>query len=108
MHYLFLASAIILEIAATSLLKASEGFSRLVPGVGCILLYAVCFYMFSKALLSINLGVAYATWCAGGIVATTIISTVVFGQKINTIGVLALVLIVIGCIILNLFGTSTH
>ena len=64
------------------------------------------FYAFSKALLRIDLGVAYATWCAGGIVATTIISALVFGQKLNTIGVIAIVLIIAGCVILNLFGTS--
>ena len=106
MQYILLGSAIILEIIATTLLKASEGFTKLLPAAGCIVFYILCFYMFSKALLSINLGVAYATWCAGGIVATTIISAAVFGQKINTIGVIAIVLIITGCIILNLFVTS--
>lgn len=106
MQYVLLGSAIILEIIATSLLKASEGFTKLLPATCCIVLYIICFYAFSKALLSINLGVAYATWCAGGIVATTIISAVVFGQKVNMIGVFAIVLIIIGCVILNLFGTS--
>ena len=86
--------------------KASEGFTKLLPAFGCIVLYIICFYSFSKALLRIDLGVAYATWCGGGIVATTIISALVFGQKINTIGVIAIVLIIAGCVILNLFGTS--
>lgn len=106
MQYILLGSAIILEIIATTLLKASEGFTKLLPASGCIILYILCFYAFSKALLSIDLGVAYATWCAGGIVATTIISAVVFGQKVNTVGVIAIILIIIGCVILNLFGTS--
>lgn len=106
MQYILLCSAIILEIISTTLLKASEGFTKLLPAFGCIVLYIICFYSFSKALLRIDLGVAYATWCAGGIVATTIISALVFGQKINTIGVIAIVLIIAGCVILNLFGTS--
>lgn len=108
MQYILLGSAIILEIIATTLLKASEGFTKPVPAAGCIVLYILCFYTFSKALLRIDLGVAYATWCAGGIVATTIISAVVFGQKVNTVGVIAIVLIIIGCVILNLFGTSGY
>ena len=66
----------------------------------------VSYVNISKALLSIDLGVAYATWCAGGIVATTIISAAVFGQKVNTVGVIAIILIIVGCVILNLFGTS--
>ena len=76
MQYLFLGAAIVLEIIATTLLKASAGFTKLLPGLGCVIFYALCFYLFSRALLNIDLGVAYATWCAGGIVATTIISRV--------------------------------
>lgn len=106
MQYILLCTAIILEIIATTLLKTSEGFTKLLPAFGCIVLYICCFYAFSKALLRIDLGVAYATWCAGGIVATTIISALVLGQKLNTIGVIAIVLIIAGCVILNLFGTS--
>lgn len=108
MHYILLGAAIIFEIIATTLLKASEGFSKLIPAAGCVIFYVLCFYSFSKALLKINLGVAYATWCAGGIVATAVISSVVFGQKLNTIGIIAVILIVTGCVILNLYGTSGH
>ena len=108
MHYVLLGAAIIFEIIATTLLKASEGFTKLLPAAGCVIFYILCFYSFSKALLKINLGVAYATWCAGGIVATTIISAVVFGQKLKTAAIIAVVLIVAGCVILNLYGTSGH
>ena len=108
MQYLLLGMAIVFEIIATTLLKASEGFTKLIPATGCVVFYVLCFYSFSKALLKINLGVAYATWCAGGIVATTIISAVIFGQKLNTVGVIAVVLIAAGCVILNLYGTSGH
>ena len=108
MQYVFLGMAIVFEIIATTLLKASEGFSKLIPAAGCVVFYILCFYSFSKALLKIDLGVAYATWCAGGIVATTVIAAVVFGQKLNTVGVIAVVMIVVGCVILNLYGTSGH
>lgn len=108
MQYVLLGMAIVFEIIATTLLKASEGFSKLIPAAGCVVFYILCFYSFSKALLKIDLGVAYATWCAGGIVATTVIAAVVFGQKLNTDGVIAVVMIVVGCVILNLYGTSGH
>ena len=39
MQYILLCSAIILEIIATTLLKASEGFTKLLPAFGCIVLY---------------------------------------------------------------------
>ena len=108
MQYVLLGMAIVFEIIATTLLKASERFSKLIPAAGCVVFYILCFYSFSKALLKIDLGVAYATWCAGGIVATTVIAAVVFGQKLNTVGVIAVVMIVVGCVILNLYGTSGH
>ena len=108
MQYVLLGMAIVFEIIATTLLKASEGFSKLIPAAGCVVFYILCFYSFSKALLKIDFGVAYATWCAGGIVATTVIAAVVFGQKLNTVGVIAVVMIVVGCVILNLYGTSGH
>lgn len=90
---------------------SAEGIGRIFKtysGSGVCCLYILCFYSFSKALLKIDLGVAYATWCAGGIVATTVIAAVVFGQKLNTVGVIAVVMIVVGCVILNLYGTSGH
>ena len=106
MPYVLLGTVIVLEIIATTLLKSSEGFTKLLPAVFCILFYILCFFIFSKALNSINLGVAYATWCAGGIVVTTIISALLFGQKLNMVGIAGIVLIVAGCIIVNLFGTA--
>ena len=55
MYYLLLAVAIIAEIIATSLLKASQGFTKLLPGAGCVLFYVICYYTFSKAINGINL-----------------------------------------------------
>ncbi|MDO4280507.1 MAG: multidrug efflux SMR transporter [Peptococcaceae bacterium] len=106
MPYIMLGAAIALEIMATTLLKASVGFTKLLPSIGSVSLYIICFFIFSKALNSINLGVAYATWCAGGIVATALISAVIFGQRVNGVGIFALVLIVVGCVVLNLFGSA--
>lgn len=108
MQYVLLGAAVILEIIATTLLKSSLGFTKLLPTIFCIVFYILCFFLFSKALNSIDLGVAYATWCAAGIVATAIISAVVFDQKLNIVGIIGIVLIVTGCVVLNLFGTSHH
>lgn len=108
MQYVFLISAIVLEIIATTLLKASQGFTKALPTVFCIILYILCFYIFSKALNQIDLGIAYATWCAGGIVATTVISALIFKEKISLLGIFGIVLIVAGCIIVNLVGSAHH
>ena len=104
MAYVLLGAAIGLELLATTLLKYSAGFTKLYPSLGCLAAYFLCFFLFSKTLDSINLGAAYATWSAVGIVVSSIISAVLFGEKLNTIGIISLVLIITGCILLNLLG----
>ena len=74
MSYVYLFIAIALEIAATTMLEYSEGFTRAMPAVGSMILYSVCCFFFARALLRINLGIAYATWSAVGIIAASIIA----------------------------------
>ena len=105
MPYLFLAAAIVLEVTATTLLEYSEGFTKPIPTCASIIIYTICFYALSKALNHISLGIAYATWCSAGIVLTSIISVVIFGQKLNVWGIIGIVLIIIGCVLVNLFGS---
>ena len=67
MPYIQLAAAIVLELCGTTFLKMSEGFTKLGPSVLCMVLYFFCFFIFSKALVHLNLGVAYATWSGVGL-----------------------------------------
>ena len=60
--WLFLSVAILAEVVATSALRSSEGFSKLVPSVVVLLGYGVAFYFLSLALRSIPVGIAYAVW----------------------------------------------
>ena len=106
MHYLYLAIAIVLEVTGSSLLGLSDGFTKLLPSAASLVLYGICFYAFAKALQGIDLGVAYATWCSAGIVMTSVIASLFFGQRLNTVGTISIVLIITGCVLLNLFGTA--
>lgn len=107
MGYLLLAVAIATEIAATTCLKNSNGFMVPAWSVATVLLYAVCYYSLSRALLTVDLSVAYATWCAVGIVATTAISVVLFGERLNAAGLAGIALCVVGVVLLNL-NTAGH
>ena len=106
MHYFLLAAAIGLELIATTLLKYSEGFTKLAPTAACCVLYVACYLCLAKAVTRTNLGVAYAVWCGVGIVVTALISAYVFKEGLSGAGVIGILLIVAGCIILNLWGTS--
>ena len=104
--YLFLFVAIFAEVAATSLLKSTDGFTRLWPTVVCLLGYAVSFALLS---LSISRGmqtdVAYALWSAIGTAAIVLIAVMFLGSPVTAAKVVGVVLIVAGVITLNLSGT---
>lgn len=105
MGYLYLAAAIALELTGTTCLKYSAGFTRLLPSVATLAAYGTCFYLFSKSLLYINLSIAYAIWCAIGIVAASLISALLFHEQLPAPAYLGIALIVAGVVILNLFGS---
>lgn len=106
MVYLLLAIAILCEIGASSMLKMTQGFTVFAPSVGTIVLYCASFYLFSKVLNQMDLATAYATWCAAGIVATSAISVVAFGDHLSTMSLVGLALCVAGVIIVNLSSAA--
>lgn len=105
MGYFYLAIAIATELTGTTFLKYSEGYTKLGPSVISIVSYIVCFYTFSKSLSTVNLSVAYATWSAAGLIVTALISVFIFKEGITNIGIVAIVMITVGVVILNLYGT---
>ncbi len=106
MGYVLLAVAILSEIVGTAYLKQTEGFTKLIPSMICILAYGVCHYSFAKCLLRVNLSVGYAIWCGIGLVITTLISVLVYKEKISIPGILGVGLILIGCVLVNGFGSK--
>lgn len=106
MGYVYLTVAIIAEVIATSALKASDGFSKLIPSVIVVVGYAVAFYGLSMVLKSIPVGIAYAIWSGLGVVLVTIVGAMVFGQKLDLPAIVGIVLIISGVIIMNVFSKS--
>ncbi len=108
-HWLFLGTAIISEVIATSALKASDGFSRLWPSLIVVAGYAVSFYFLSLTLKTLPVGVAYAIWSGLGIVLISLIGIVLFGQKLDMPAVIGMGLIIAGVIVMNAFSrTISH
>ena len=106
MGYLYLAVAIIAEVIATSALKASDEFSKLVPSVIVVVGYGVAFYCLSMVLKTIPVGVAYAVWSGLGIVLISIVGLVMFGQKLDLAAIVGMVLIVSGVVVMNVFSKT--
>ena len=106
MLYLYLAAAIVGEIAATVSLKLSDGFSRPWPSAVVVVGYAIAFTALSRALkLGMPVGVAYAVWSAIGVAAVAIIGWRFLGETLNPTMVVGLVLIIGGVVTLELGRT---
>ena len=94
--------AIAFEVAATSLLKASNGFTRPLYGAASIALYSACFWLLASVFTRIPMGVTYAIWSGIGMVAIALIGLVVFRQPLSLAQWLCIALICIGAVGLNL------
>lgn len=104
--YVLLGGAIALEVAATTAMKSSNGFTRLLPSVLCVLGYCISFYLLAQTLKTIPTGVAYAIWSGVGIVLISTIAWLFHGQKLDAGAMIGMALIVAGVIVINVFSQS--
>ena len=106
MTYLYLAIAIIAEVAATSALRASEEFTKLIPSLIVVVGYGVSFYFMMLVLRVLPVGITYAVWSGIGIVLVTIVGAVFYDQVPDVAAMLGMGLIVLGVIVFHLFSKN--
>ena len=106
MAYVFLIGAIAAEILATSLMKSTEGFTRLWPTVASLGGYLISLVLLSQAVKGVSVGVAYALWSAVGTAAIVAIGAAFLNEPITVIKVVGISLIIAGVVTLNLGGAS--
>lgn len=104
--YLALGMAIIFEVIGTSLLQATQQFTRFWPTLAMALSYMAAFYLLTLALRGMTLGIAYAIWSGVGVVLIAVVGALVYRQKIDLAGMIGLGMIVGGVIVVNLFSNS--
>ena len=105
MPWLFLVGAILSEVVATTALKLSEGFSRLVPSIVVVVGYVAAFALLSQALTrGMTIGVAYGVWAAAGVAIIAIIGAVFLGESMTWVQVGGIALVIAGVLALELGG----
>ncbi|MEE2852004.1 MAG: multidrug efflux SMR transporter [Actinomycetota bacterium] len=105
MTYLFLLGAIFAEVIATSMLKGTEGFTRLWPTVVCLIGYAVSFALLAVSISrGMQTDVAYALWSAIGTALIVLIAVLFLGSSISLSKIVGVGLIIAGVVTLNLAG----
>ncbi|SDC34520.1 DMT family transporter [Niabella drilacis] len=105
-NYIFLFLAIVFEAIATSMLKTSEQFTKLLPSIITIVCYAGAFYFLSLTLKTIPVGIAYAIWSAVGIVLITLVGMLAFKQIPDLPAIIGLLFIIAGVVIINIFSKT--
>ncbi len=109
MAYLYLMLAIISEVIATSALKASAEFTKLVPVLIVLVGYGFSFYFMALVLRTIPLGVTYAIWSGLGIVIIAAIGVIFFKESLDLPAMVGMGLIIAGVVVVNLFSkTAGH
>lgn len=98
--------AVLSEVTATTALKFSEGFTKLIPSVIVVLGYGLSFYLLSLSLKTIRLGTAYALWSGIGIVLTVIAGIVIWRESMDWARAIGIFLIMAGILIINLYSNS--
>lgn len=106
MTYLMLLIAIVAEVAATSALKAADGFTKLWPSAIVIVGYATAFYFLSLTVRVMPVGIVYAIWSGVGIALIALVGWLVLGQKLDLPAIAGIVLIAAGVMLISLFSES--
>jgi small multidrug resistance pump len=101
MHWIYLAFAILFEVAGTTALKAADGFTRPLPVIIVVVGYLAAFFFLGLSLKSLPVGIAYAVWAAIGMVLIAIMGWLAFGEQLDAWAIAGIMLIVIGVVLVS-------
>lgn len=96
MAWLLLVSAGLVEILMAAALKASDGWSRPVPGALGLLAALVSVALLTQAIKSLPTGTAYAIWTGIGAVGVALLGVLVHGDSASPARLACMALIVAG------------
>jgi len=104
MHWIFLISAIVLEVLGVSVLNASDSLYA-----QALMLIAISFsyYLLAIAVRRIPISIAYATWEGVGIALVSVVAVFMFGEHLNLLKVLGLISATAGILMVN-FGEENE
>jgi len=108
MHWLYLTLAIVSEVAGTTCMKLSAGFTKMVPSVLMWVFYGICFYFLTLTLKKVDVGIAYAIWSGVGTVLIATVGILYFREPVGLLKVAGIIAIIGGVIALNISGKLTE
>jgi small multidrug resistance pump len=100
-HWLYLAAAILFEVAGTTSMKLAQGFTRPLPSVLIFVFYALAFVALTLTLKKMDISVAYSVWSGVGTALIAAIGIFWFQEPLTPVRLACIALIVIGVVGLN-------
>ena len=103
-----LAVAIALEVAGTTCMKLSYGFTRPIPSVAMFVFYALAFSCNTFAIKTLDLSITYAVWSGVGTIATACIGIFFFKEAATALKMASISFIVVGVFGLHAASRMQH
>jgi small multidrug resistance pump len=94
--WMLLSVAIVLEVAGTTCMKLSYGFTRPLPSAAMFGFYGLAFACNTFATKTLDLSITYAVWSSVGTVATACIGIFYFKETATALKLVSISLIVMG------------
>lgn len=94
MSWIYLALAGLLEVAFTTAIRYTDGFTRLAPTLLVLALAGLSFACVAKSTATIPLGTAYAVWGGLGAIGTAVIGILYFDEPAALWRIVFLVLLI--------------
>lgn len=106
MSWLYLAIAVIFEIAVGIAAGKAKGFTDLRWTIATLVSGAIATFFLSLALLTFDVGVGYAIWTSVAGVGITVLGAIFFGQKLGVMKIVGIALVIGGVVGLRLSGAA--
>lgn len=96
--WVYMILAILTEVAGTTSMKLSQGFTQLLPSLLIFIFYGISFACLIHSLRRLEIGFAYAIWSSLGTLLIFLIGVFFFQESLTLIKCISVALIIFGVV----------
>jgi len=101
-YWIYLLIAILTEVVGTTMMKVSQGLTRLIPSILMFVMYGVSFVFMALALKKLEVSTAYAIWSGLGTAVIAAIGILWFQESVTIPKLAGTGLVIVGVVLLNI------
>jgi len=102
MAWIYLLLAGVFEVVWSTAMKQSHGFTKLIPSIITLVFMLLSFALLAISMKTLPLGTSYTVWVGIGAIGAFILGVTLFGESLNPMRVIAVLLIFSGVVLLKL------